>query len=345
MPDLSRRAILRGVSLAGAAAVGGAAGVSTHSLLVDGEVFESNSVQSGSLELELATAAESDGETTYSPPLGSGESFPTEFVEESTMTVGFPGIDPSGKPASGTVTVAFRACENPGRMWLRADGETNELADAIDVTASYAPECGGETEPLYDGSMSGFLATFGTGRRLRSPQKLAKVNLDGDVFVVETENEGEAGDSLAVDDVPGTLDVEIDGETVPVRITSVHWKDSEEEKEVRGVDVASDDVVFSRVDVKGGGSPDDGVVTYRFDCTSTAEGLLAGTTPSGQLSGLSNFVMYACADGGCVGCDPACLVLDWELKTPKKHAGESLSVDLELHANQCRHTEASNPWQ
>lgn len=345
MPDISRRAILRGASLAGAAAVGGAAGVSTHSLLVDGEVFESNSLQSGSLELELATATESDGETKYSPPLSSGESFPTEFVEESTMTVEFPGIDPSGKFASGMATVAFRACDNPGRMWLRANGPANELADAIDVRASIAPECGGETDPLYEGTMTGFLESFGAGRRLRATPKLAKVELDGDgdTFVVEAEDEDEAGDTLAVADVPGTLDVDFDGETVTIEITAVHWKDGGEE--VRGVDVASDDVVFSRVEVKGGNSPDDGGETYRFDCASTAEELLPGTNSGGQPSGLSNFVMYACANGGCVGCDPACLVIDWELETPKKHAGESLSVDLELQANQCRHTEASNPWQ
>jgi hypothetical protein len=348
VPDISRRDVLRGVSLVGAAGAGAAGGVGTHAVLSESEVFASNSIASGSLDLQVATRSTTDdGETIMMP---SQETFPTEFVEESTITVAFPGIDPSGKLASGTATVAFRACDNPGRMWLRADGPTNELADAINVRASYAPECGGETDPLYDGTMTGFLDSFGAGRRLRATPKLAKVELndEGDTFVVEAEDEGESGDTLAVDDVPGTIDVDFDGETVTVEITNVHWKDGEEEedeKEVRGVDVASDDVVFGRVEVKGGGSPDDGVVTYRFDCTDTAEDLLAGTNPGEQLSGLSHFVMYACADDGCVGCDPACLVLDWKLTTPKKHAGESLSVDLELHATQCRHTEASNPWQ
>lgn len=339
VPDVSRRDVLRGVSLVGAAGAGAAAGVGTHAVLTDSGVFASNSLTSGSLDLQVATRwATKGGEPSTMP---TQEAFPTEFVEESTITVGFPGIDPSGKPASGTVTVAFRACDNPGRIWLRADGEPNELADAIHVRTAYAPECGGEAEALYEGTMAGFLDAFGAGRRLRATPRLAKVELDGEKFVVETEDG--PGDALAVDDVPGTLDVDVDGQTVTIEIAAVHWKDGGDE--VRGVDVASDDVVFSRVDVKGGGSPDVGIETYRFDCTSPATGLLAGTNSGGQPSGLSHFVLYACADGGCVGCDPACLVLDWKLTKPKQHVGESLAVDLELHANQCRHTEASNPWQ
>ncbi|MUV60173.1 hypothetical protein [Halobacterium sp. CBA1126] len=344
MPDVSRRALLRGVTLAGAASVGGAAGVGTHAFVTDGQLFPANDVASGSLDLQVATMVESDGEVTTTPRQDPA-AFPSSFAEETDVTLSFQDVDPSRGPVSGSATVAFRVCDNPGRVWLRTDGAASALADEVDVTLAYASTCGDASATLFDGSLTGLLDKFEDGVRLGAGgcRELGKVELREGTFVAE-----ESGDSLAVGDVPGSL--ALDGSTT-VEITGVHWKDDGDE--VRGVDLAAENAEFCRVDVKGGGQPngaaadgtDSGVVTHRWDCAATATDVLAGTNPSGQPSGLSHFVVFGCADDdGCVGCEAACLTLDWTLQSPDA-AGESLSFAFELFASQCRHTDPTNPWQ
>lgn len=375
MTDISRRAILRGVTLVGAASVGGAAGVGTHALLADEEVFASNSVASGSLDLQVATRTEADGDTSHAPEQDG--TFPSTFAGESTVTVVFPDVEPGDGAASGSATVALRACDNPAWVWLRTDGEHSDLADAVEVSVSYADDCGGDGSSLYGGTLSQFLEDFEGGVRLATGcTELGKVELEGGTFTVDG-----SGDSLDVEDVPGTLVVESDDDDVEIAIEAVHTKDDDGDAEVIGVDVAPEDVSLCRVDVKGGGQqqtpgngsgggngggsggngngsgngdngngdggadPSDGVETYWLDCAAAAADLLAGDTPSGNQSGLSHFTLYACRDETCVGCEPECLTLDWSLPDPESVAGESMSFDLDLHAIQCRHTEATNPWQ
>jgi hypothetical protein len=329
--DISRRAILRGVSLAGAASVGAATGYGTHALLTDGELFEASRLSSGSLDLQVAAKTGADGD------------FPSSFAAENAITVEFPEVEPNGGPASGTATVALRVCDNPGRVWLRprSDKGDSKLAERLDVTLSYAVHCGGSDGTIYEGSLAGLLDAFGDGTQLgASCRELGKVEFEGDKFVVETD-EGYGG-SLLVDKVPGDLTFDRPDGSVTVRIADLHWKDEgSEDAEIIGVDLASDDVGFCRVDAKGGTD----VVTYRPGCASTVDDLFADKNRGDQPSGLSHFVVYDCPDGDpCIGCDPACLELEWELKKPKKVAGESLSLDLELYASQCRHSTSENPW-
>ncbi|WP_336036691.1 hypothetical protein [Halobacterium yunchengense] len=215
--ERTRRSILRVATVAGAATLGGAAGVGAHALLSDRERFRGSTLASGSLDLEVAARSTVGGETTHEPPQDG--SFPSTFAAESGVTVPLPTVDPDGGDASGETTVAFRACENPGRVWLRPLGDADApLADALDVSLAYAPTWGGDDATLYEGSLSELLDEYADGVRL--------------------------------------------------------------------------------------GSGDD-----------------------------------------CVGCEPASLELDWELADPGSVAGESLAVDLELAARQCRNTEPTNPWQ
>lgn len=341
MPDVSRRTILRGVTFAGAASIGGASGVGTYAFLSDGERFRSNEMGAGSLDLEIATRTQSGSTTAYDPDQGGP--FPSTFVPESPITVAFQNVDPTQKQVAGSTTVAFRLCDNPGRVWLRLDGGgAGALADAMEVRVTYAPTCGESGDILYEGTLSGLFDAYADGTRLgaRNCRKLGKIELEEDssAFVVEG-----TGESLAVDDVPGTLTLAGPDGPVDVEITRLYWKDDGDE--VRGVDLRTDEFGFCRVDVKGGGSHDEGTVTYRPDCASTATELVARSNPGGKPSGLSNFVVFECADDSCVGCDPACLTLDWRLPNPTPVAGESLSFDMELFATQCRHTNPRNPWQ
>lgn len=331
------------MSLAGAAGLGAAAGVGTHALVSDGERFDGNALSSGSLDLQVAAETELDGEVSHSPPQDGA--FPSSFAAESGVTVDFPAVDPGGGTPSGSTTVAFRVCDNPGRVWLRArsDDADSALAERLDVDLAYASTCGAASETVYEGSLAGLLDAVADGVRLGGGcRELGKVELDGDRFVAEVDGGG--GDSLAIDDVPGELTLDGPEGPVTVAVTGLHWKDEEGDAEVRGVDLASEDVELCRVDVKGGGGPNEGVTSYRPGCDSTATELLAGENPGGQPSGLSHFVVFGCGDDDCVGCEPACLTLDWTLPGAESVAGESLSLDLDLYADQCRHTTSRNPW-
>jgi len=340
--ERSRRAILRGVSLAGAAGLGAAAGVGTHALVSDGETFDGNGLTSGSLALQVATETEANGEVSHAPPQDGP--FPSSFLEESSVTVDVPTVDADGGPASGSTTVAFQVCDNPGRVWLRVTGDADStLAGALDVELAYASTVGAAHHTVYEGSLAGLFDALEDGTLLGGGcRELGKVELVGDSLVVEAA--GGSGDSLPLADVPGELTLDGPDGPVAIEVTGLHWKDEGGDAEVRGVDLASDGVEFCRVDVKGGGSPDDGVETYRPGCASTATGLLAGENPGGQPSGLSHFVVFGCGDADCVGCEPASLAFDWTLPNPKAVAGASLSLDFELHARQCRHTTPENPW-
>ena len=339
MPDVSRRDILRGVTFAGAASLGGASGVGTYAYLTDSEPFPSNNLVAGSLDLEIATRTQS-GSTTLDDPEQDG-SFPSTFVPESSITVGFPTVDPTQTNASGSTTVAFRVCENPGRVWLRLAGESNALADAMDVSVTYAPTCEESGDTLYKGSLSELLDAYADATRLGANcQKVGKVELEEDPYRFVAE---ETESSLAVKNIPGTLTLDGPDGLVDLEITGGQWKDDGDE--LRGVNLAADDFDFCRVDVKGGNAGDGGVVTHRPDCAATATELVTGSNGGGQPSGLSHFVVFECADDGCLGCEPACLTFDWELQNPELVAGESLSFDMELFASQCRHSNLNNPWQ
>lgn len=370
MPDISRRAVLQGLTLTGVASVGAGMGVGTYAYVSDEEVFRSNVLRSGSLSLEIATLMEYDG-TSLATPEQDPEAFPTRFTSDRTIEIPVPEIDSRG-PVRGTTTVAFRACENPARVWLRADGERSALAEALHVNVVYSRRCGTTGTTIYDGALAGFFDQFGSGGLLGGCSTLGKVEVEDGSFVVETEDG--TGDSLSVpEDIPGELTIDGPDGPTTVRITDVYYKDeTDDDAEVIGVDIASSDVEFCRVDVKGGGKQptpgsgrdggnkssggsssdggsssgldsDGGIVTYWPDCSGTASELLAGETPAGTQSGLSHFTMSVCNDH-CVGCEPACLVFDWRLDGPASVAEESLRFDLELFANQCRNTEPTNPW-
>ncbi|MEF8894514.1 hypothetical protein [Halodesulfurarchaeum sp.] len=370
MPDISRRAVLQGLTLTGVASVGAGMGVGTYALVSDGSTFRSNVLRSGSLEFEIATLVEYDG-TNFARPEQDRETFPTRFTSDRTIELPVPEIDSQG-PVRGTTTVAFRACENPARVWLRADGERSALADALQVNVVYSSRCKTSGTTIYDGPLAGFFDQFGSGGLLGSCSTLGKVEVNDGAFVVETE--AGTGDSLSVpENIPGELTFDGPDGPTTIRITDVYYKDdSDDDSEVVGVDIASSDVEFCRVDVKGGGKQptpgsgaggknkssdkpssgggsstgrdsDDGIVTYRPDCSGTASGLLAGETPGGTQSGLSHFTISTC-NNTCLGCDPGCLVLDWRLDDPASVAEESLRFDLELFANQCRNTKPTNPW-
>jgi len=340
--DISRRAVLRAVSLAGATSIGAATGFGTHALLSDGEFFGANDLSSGSLDLQVAAETETDGEVSHSPPQ---DDFPSSFADESGVTVAFPEVEPRDGRASGSTTIAFRVCDNPGRVWLRphAGDADSDLAERLDVTLSYAAHYGGPRATIYDGSLAGLLDAFGDGVQLGAGcRELGKVELDEDTFVVDDGTR----DSLAVADVPGSVTLHGPDGPVTIEVAGLHWTDEgAADAEIRGVDLASESVEFCRVDVKGGGRRSGGVETYHPGCPSAATDLLAGENPGGQPSGLSHFVVYDCPDGDpCVGCDPACLELDWTLPGSPSVAGDSLSLDLELYASQCRHSTSQNPW-
>lgn len=358
--------MLRGVALAGAASAGAAAGVGTQALLSDGERFEGNSLTSGSLDLQVAAETTVDGDTKYAPKQDGR--FPSTFADESGVSVEFPdlGSAAGGPPeskrngtgndqrsasraesVSGTAKIALRVCDNPGRVWLRIPNSgRSTLAEHLDVELSYASDWASASTTVHDGSLSGLLDRFQDGTLLGSGcREIGKVEVKSDGSKFETESDPST--SLSVTDVPGTLSLDGPDGPVDIEVTDLHWKDEgESDAEVRGVDLASDDVEFCRVDVKGGGSPDVGTKTYYPSCDSTATGLLTGDNPGGQPSGLSNFVVYGCGDeADCVDCDsPARLTLDWTLSDSARFAGESLSLDLELQASQCRHTDPENPW-
>ncbi|WP_435117898.1 hypothetical protein [Halolamina sp. C58] len=222
------------------------------------------------------------------------------------------------------------------------DGESDVLADAMDVTLTYAPAAGAASRQLYEGSLSGLYDAYADGSLLGAGncRELGKVELTEDPaeFVVEG-----TGESLPVDAVPGTLTLDGPDGPVDVEITGLYRKDDGDE--VRGVDLQADAFEFCRVDVKGGGGPDTGLVIYRPDCAATASELVTGSNPAGNPSGLSHFVVFDCVGDICVGCEPAFLTLDWYLSDPTSVAGESVSFDLDLFASQCRHTIPRNPWQ
>ncbi|MFC3477063.1 LbetaH domain-containing protein [Halobacterium litoreum] len=334
---MSRRTLLRGLGAAGAASVGAATGVATHATLRDGEPFGTLAAESGTLDLDLATRSVADGDVTEFPTQDGP--FPSSFASEPTATVDFGTVDPERGRESGHATLAFRVCGNPGRVWFRPVGSASGLADELHVELSHAATCGDPGATLYEGSLSGLFDALGDGVQLGAGcVRLGRVELEGGALVGPN-------DSLAVDDVPGALTFDGPDGPVEIEVTAGHFKD---DGELRGVDLASPDAALCRVDVKGGGKQTgsrDGVETYRLDCADGATDLLAGTNPGGRPSGLSHFDVYACADGDCVGCEPACLELDWTLRNPREVAGESLTLDFELFARQCRHSDARNPWR
>jgi hypothetical protein len=339
VPDVSRRDLLRGASYAGVASLGAVTGVGTHALLTDTELFPGTTATAGTLDLQIATRTVSNGETAFEPS-NSGDPFPSAFASESSVSVAFSDVDPTGS-ASGSVTIAMQVCDNPGRVWIRTRGQSSDLADAVDVTLSYAETCGGESTTHFEGSLSGLFDHLAGGVQVNGGcRELGKVEVQGGDLVVEG-----GGDSLAIDDIPGDLTFQGSDGPVTVTVTGGHWKD---DGELRGVDLQSSGVDLCRVDVKGGGKQTgsaDGIERYRFDCASEATELLAGENPGGQPSGLSHFVVYTCGDRECIGCDPACLTLDWELAGGQRYADESLAFNFDLFAEQCRNEEAENPWQ
>jgi hypothetical protein len=339
LPDVSRRDLLRGASYAGVASVGAVTGVGTHALLTDTALFEGTTATAGTLDLQIATRTVSNGEVSFDPP-DSGDPFPSAFASESSLSVAFSDVDPTGS-ASGSLTIAMQVCDNPGRVWVRTRGQSSDLADAVDVTLSYAETCGGESTTRFEGSLSGLFDHLAGGVQVNGGcRELGKVEVQGGKLVVE-----DGGGSLAIDDIPGDLTFQGSNGPVTVTVTDGHWKDGGDE--LRGVDLQSPTADLCRVDVKGGGKQTgdaDGIERYRFDCASEATDLLAGENPGGQPSGLSHFVVYTCGDRECIGCDPACLTLDWELNGGKRFAGESLAFDVDLFAEQCRNQERDNPW-
>lgn len=111
-----------------------------------------------------------------------------------------------------------------------------------------------------------------------------------------------------------------------------------------------------------------GTVEHKLGCSRIGKNLLAPRKEDrGKHYGFSHVVFYACKGGAiekkcfdfeCPDGEPECITFAWELpkeeKFWKKHFGnkdvdavinDSLKIDIELHAVQCRHNaDPRNPW-
>jgi hypothetical protein len=356
--EVPRRTVLRSLAAAAVVGAGGVAGASTRAVLSDRELFTAASA-AGAVDLELAARTTGDGGTATQPPQ-SGP-FPSTFADGDPLAVDFGTVDPDGGPASGSVTVALRSCENPARVWLRATGDPGALADHVDVVVSYANTCGGPRRTVFQGTLGGFRDAFAAGRPADAGcVRLGRVELDGGVLVGPR-------NSLAVSDIPGDLSFDGPNGTVTVTVTDAYFETEDGERELRGVALASS-TALCRVDVKGGGKPrrpgggggnggknrkgngngggdwGSGVVTYDLGRATSTDRLLAGRNPGGEPSALSNFDVYGCERGDCLGCEPACVTLDWTLADPAAAAGDSGTLALDFAATQCRYDTGGNPW-
>lgn len=129
----SRRQLLR--QLAGVGAVGATAGVGTRALVTESESFVRNSLQSRSLDLEVARKGSDSSLSTWEPQ-------PSAFHDASGVTVDVDGLAP-GESRSLAVGVRNRPCDLPVELWLRVAGSGDStLASVVRMRVVLHDECG-----------------------------------------------------------------------------------------------------------------------------------------------------------------------------------------------------------
>lgn len=333
--DVPRRRVLRAAATLGGAGVVGAAGGASYAAIADNVEFGSTNLLAGSLDLRVGVA--------------TGPTLPTAYASE-----GAPNATVAIEPGTtdGTVTIGTKVCGNPGYLWLRATGESGtDFADRLRVTLRIDAACddAGDGQLLFVGSVTDLVRTYGTdGLLVRECSELGKLEYDDDEEVLYVE--GNPDSAQRIDEEPTFRFGD-----VTVHITEVYRK---ADGEVIGVDVRLDGGRLCRGIVKGGGAPTgpggaapvpSGVEVHQFPAcpVETTEGLIAGDNPAGNQSGLSHLRLFACTADDCLGCEPNCLRLEWTLVGGTEGLGEeTLPLDLELLAEQCRHNDPpSDPWQ
>ncbi|MEF8779415.1 MAG: hypothetical protein V5A46_01885, partial [Haloferacaceae archaeon] len=84
---------------------------------------------------------------------------------------------------------------------------------------------------------------------------------------------------------------------------------------------------------------------YDYGCARDDQGLTTPEKDEDTRYGMSHVEFYVC--GGCQGCEPGCLDLEWQFdrNPPDELLDDSLRLELEFRAVQCRHqNEPTNPW-
>lgn len=174
----SRRQLLR--RLAGVGAVGATAGVGTRALVAESESFVTNSLQSRSLDLELAYDV-MDGRLDTQTSLWTPSEI--EFGDSTGLSVDLGELTPE-TPVSLAFGLRSSPCDLPVELWMRVAGEGDStLASAVRMRVVHQhDECGtldgydwcGTVEDVRSGSTASEtsdcadLSELSTGVRLAS---------------------------------------------------------------------------------------------------------------------------------------------------------------------------------
>lgn len=156
--EYSRRRLLQ--ALTGAGLLGAAGGAATGAYLSDRSSFLGNRSQAGSLTMEMATATFAGNSTEYSPKEG-------DFEDASTIPVTFPDLEPGDQ---GVLSCGYRVCESPGTVWLRTleeGADDTDVDEYLHVELSERPNCGEETDVLFEGTFAELLESYADGSRLQ----------------------------------------------------------------------------------------------------------------------------------------------------------------------------------
>jgi hypothetical protein len=142
--NYTRRRLLQ--ATAGVGIAGGSTGAVTGAYLSEWRRFPGNDVGTGSFELELATKAADDADA-----IGGFPESGADFENTTAVDVDLPTFEPGD---GGIVRISYRLCENPGWIWLRASVSESDLAGHLDVRLIERPNCGGEAEERFDGTLA-----------------------------------------------------------------------------------------------------------------------------------------------------------------------------------------------
>ena len=330
--NYSRRQILGAAT--GVSALGLSVGAATRAYLVDGEVFPGNRLQAGGFTLELA------GEGATGTDHVSGFPGDDDFAERETIAVEFPDLEPGDE---GVFTAAYRLCENPGRVWVRSrlvgSGDT-DLEEYLHVGLSTRPDCGDAKQTQFEGTLGEFNNAYSEGALLGC-RYAGKVEYEGGQLTPED------GERTNTDPYRFEFTTD-DGETLVIELTNLVWKEDDEivgfDYEVLEGPGVCEVVVAGGADPRSG-SPGPKQKHYDYRCTRDDRNLATPEKDESTRYGLSHVEFYVC--GGCRDCEPGCLDLEWQFDSnpPEELLNDSLGVELEFRAVQCRHqTEPTNPW-
>lgn len=332
--NYSRRQVLGAAT--GLGALGLSAGAATRAYLVDGEVFPGNRLRAGGFTLELAGT----GATGTSHVLGFPDGDEDDFAERETITVEFPELEPGDE---GVFTAAYRLCENPGRVWLRSRlvgaGDT-DLGEYLHVGLSTRPDCGDSKQTQFEGTLREFDDVY-SGGVLLGCRHAGKVEYESGELTPEE------GERTNTDPYRFEFTTD-DGETLVIELTNLGWNEDDEiiefDYEVLEGPGVCEVVVAGGAD-SGSGSPGPTRKYYDYGCARVGRALTTPEKDGGTRYGLSHVEVYVC--GGCRDCEPGCLDLEWQFdpNPPEELLDDSLRLELEFRAVQCRHqNEPTNPW-